>query len=373
MIVAALNAAMILTGWLLQGIRFAGEVPLAIVLFAVSSVVYSLLAVLILSRHPRYIIGWLFLIISFFSIPTMIPNAAQLTPESSIRSELVLVIISYLAELSWIIALILPLTLILQFFPDGRLPSRRWWPLPLVTVLGMLLVAAGQPAALGQSGNEEFLQLMDTLTTVFLLSASLGSLAAVVVRFLRSQDVERLQMKWLVYTAVAGILLMFLLLVFLDDDSLIITLYTTSLPTLLAVAVAIAILRYRLFDIDIIIRRTLQYAVITAILALVYFGLVVILQALFAAVGDIQSPIFIVISTLVIAGLFNPVRIRVQNTVDRRFYRQKYQSEQALAQFAVTARDEVDMDRLAAALLDIVEETMSPERASLTLFVKKKE
>jgi hypothetical protein len=122
-----------------------------------------------------------------------------------------------------------------------------------------------------------------------------------------------------------------------------------------------------MFDIDIIIRRTLQYAIVTGILALIYFGLVVILQGLFSAAGDQESPIFIVISTLVIAGLFNPLRIRIQNIIDRRFYRQKVHAEQALAQFTAAARDEVDLDKLSAALLEVVQETMQPDGVSLTL------
>jgi uncharacterized membrane protein YidH (DUF202 family) len=181
-------------------------------------------------------------------------------------------------------------------------------------------------------------------------------------------------MKWLFYTALIGLSLMLLSsqlssLLGIASDVISEKLFVI-LPSLLAIAIGIAILRYRLYDIDIIIRRTLQYAIVTGILAMVYFGLVVIFQGLFAAVGDFQSGIFIVISTLVIAGLFNPIRKRVQAAVDRRFYRQKYQAEQTLAQFAAVARDEVDLDKLMAALMDVVEETMQPERVSLWLFNK---
>jgi hypothetical protein len=129
----------------------------------------------------------------------------------------------------------------------------------------------------------------------------------------------------------------------------------------------IAILRYRLFAIDIIIRRTLQYAIMTGILALIYLGLVVSFQRLFSAVGNQESPIFIIISMLVIAGLFNPLRIRIQNSIDHRFYRRKYHAKQALAQFSAAARDEVDLDRLSAALMEVMQETMQPESVRLTL------
>ena len=367
--IAGLNFFLIVTAWLFLAGRIPDLFP-DFVPFVISSVVYSLLAMLILSRHPLHIIGWLFVVISFMAVQglflSLIEEGTQVDPD-----ELPAIFI-FLGELTWIIALFAPLTLVLQFFPDGQLPSRRWWPVPVVTVLAMLGLAAGF-ALSGVAQAKEFLKPLGVLESIFMVFAILGSLAAVVVRFLRSRGAERLQMKWLVYTAGVGIILMLLFSILLDEDNPFLGFFTMSLPILLAVTVAVAILRYRLYNIDIIIRRTLQYTIITAVLALIYFGLVVILQALFAAVGDIQSPIFIVLSTLVIAGLFNPVRIRVQNAVDRRFYRQKYRAEQALAQFAVAARDEVDLDRLAAVLLDVVEETMRPERASLTLFVKKKE
>jgi hypothetical protein len=136
---------------------------------------------------------------------------------------------------------------------------------------------------------------------------------------------------------------------------------------------AIAILRFRLFDIDVIIRRTLQFAILTGLLALTYFGGVVIIQGILSPLtGSSNSPLVTVITTLGIAALFNPLRIRVQDFIDRRFYRKKYNAEQALAQFAATARDEVDMDKLTSALLSVVEDTMQPEKVSLWLKKTKK-
>ncbi|GAH34212.1 unnamed protein product, partial [marine sediment metagenome] len=130
---------------------------------------------------------------------------------------------------------------------------------------------------------------------------------------------------------------------------------------------AFSILRYRLWDIDILIRRTLVYAVLTALLLILYFGSVVLLQQFFRALTGQDSPIVIVISTLVIAALFSPLRNRVQNIIDRRFYRRKFDAQQALAAFAATARDEVDLDHLQVELVSIVQETMQPEQVSLWL------
>jgi hypothetical protein len=199
----------------------------------------------------------------------------------------------------------------------------------------------------------------------------IGTLVAVVVRFARSQGIERLQMKWLVYVTISGISSLLLLDLLPSFGNQISDFIFVSLPILIAITISIAILRYRLFDIDIIIRRTLQYTILTAILAFIYFGLVVTFQGFFSAAGSQQSPIIIVISTLVIAGLFNPLRIRIQSYIDRRFYRNKYHAEQALAQFAAAARDEVDLDELTAALLEVVQETMQPNSISLLLISDK--
>jgi hypothetical protein len=132
--------------------------------------------------------------------------------------------------------------------------------------------------------------------------------------------------------------------------------------------IAFAILRYRLWDIDLIIRRTLQYTLLTALLALTYFGGVIILQTLLSPItGGADIPLVTVFTTLVLAALFNPLRRRVQDFIDHRFYRKKYDAEQALAQFASATRDQVDMDRLVAELLEAVEQTVQPERLHLWL------
>lgn len=221
-------------------------------------------------------------------------------------------------------------------------------------------------------GSEAFFESVVNLSLILVAIGIIGSLVSVVVRFYRSQGIERLQMKWLVYVAVLGVSSMLLITLFFGSGNPVSDFIFSSLPTVLAITVGIAILRHRLFDIDIIIRRTLQYAILTGVLALIYFGLVVTLQGVFSAVGNQQSPIFIVISTLIITGLFNPLRLRIQSTIDRRFCRKKYHAEQALAQFAVTARDEVDLDKLTAALLEVVQETVQPESVGFLLISDEK-
>jgi hypothetical protein len=137
---------------------------------------------------------------------------------------------------------------------------------------------------------------------------------------------------------------------------------------LVPVALVVAILRYRLWDIDLIIRRTLSYAVLSAVLALAYFGTVLLLESVFRALtGQGQNSLVVVLSTLAIAALFGPVRGRVQATIDKRFFRKKYDAARTLAGFAAGARDETDLERLSANLIEVVNETMQPASAGLWL------
>ncbi|MCB0239384.1 MAG: hypothetical protein KDH08_12225, partial [Anaerolineae bacterium] len=125
--------------------------------------------------------------------------------------------------------------------------------------------------------------------------------------------------------------------------------------------------RYRLWDIDVLVRKTLVYASLTVLLALVFFGVVTLMSSLFSAVSGQQSALAIVVSTLVIAALFNPLRRRLQEGIDRRFFRRKYDAQQVLARFALTARDETDLDALTAELVGVVQETMQPSHVSIWL------
>jgi hypothetical protein len=139
----------------------------------------------------------------------------------------------------------------------------------------------------------------------------------------------------------------------------------------ISVSLAVAILRYRLYDIDLVIRRTLVYSLLTVLLALVYFGSVTVFQGIFTALGGSQSTAATVISTLAIAALFTPLRRRLQDFIDRRFYRSKYDAEKALADFATAARSESEIEPLTTRLVGVVQESMQPESLRLWLIRKR--
>jgi hypothetical protein len=204
---------------------------------------------------------------------------------------------------------------------------------------------------------------------VLILLAVVPAAFSLVLRYRRASGTERQQIKWLALAAsLLGTTIVLDLLAFdvLLGDTLWTTLYT-AVDAGLYVAVGIAILRYRLYDIDVIINRTLAYGALTGVLVAVYLGSVVLLQTLFRALTGGESQLAVVASTLAIAALFNPLRRRIQAFVDRRFYRRKYDAGETLARFGSRLRDETDLDRLGDGLVGVVRETMQPAHASLWL------
>ena len=204
-----------------------------------------------------------------------------------------------------------------------------------------------------------------------LLILGLG-ITAVIKAYRRTDPVARAQVSWIAFGiafsiggTVVGYLLNFFGVISFWEAPLFASFFNWITGLTLPICVAIAILRYRLFDIHLIIRKTVQYGAVTAVLALVYFGTIILLQNLVGQATGEQSPIIIVLSTLLIAAMFNPLRQRIQNVVDRRFFRQKYDAAQVLSQFAQTARDEVEMEALQAELLRVIQETLQPESVAV--------
>ena len=276
----------------------------------------------------------------------------------------------------WLPSVTLTITFLFPLFPHRRLLSPRWRPVAWLaaglTVVAVVFFALapwdlldpGVPARnpFGIEGLRDLGVAVATPVFVIGIPTVLLSLTSLVLRFRRSRGEERQQLKWFVY---AGVLSVGAVLLPSAASSFLQLLVLPLLP----VAAGIAILRYRLYDIDIVINRTLVYGALTASLAAVYFGGVTATQAIFRALtGQEEQPqIAIVISTLVIAALFMPLRRRIHGFIDRRSYRSKYDARKTLEAFSAKLRDETDLDALNAALVGVVRETMQPAHVSLWL------
>ncbi len=253
-------------------------------------------------------------------------------------------------------------------FPDGRFVP-RWTRWVALSYIGVQVWRLFQPDRYQQ------------VAFIFVMPIFLCIILGQVYRYRRvSTQTQRQQTKWVVYGLVAGItpLLVYLLVSITNPEYnkpgalgmamwLLGNLLWSFTLVCLTVSVTLAILRSRLWDIDIIIRRTLLYGALTATLALIYFGCVAILQALFSKISNQQSTTINVLSTLAIAALFTPLRQRIQQDIDRRFYRKKYDAQKTLESFAARVRDEVELEQLTANLIDVVQDTMQPEQVSLWL------
>ncbi len=358
--------------------------------FAVASV-FAVLAALIITRQPRNTVGWLMMIPALL---IAVPQPAGLESQFSsppANPDVTLLIFAWLNNWSWL-ALIFPIMLIPLHFPTGAPPSPRWRAVDylaiIMIVIFMLAASFGMTFNPNVNGVNYSLpnpigfipeQVVGAVTgvpwVVGLLTLVGASVASLFVRYRHSGLVVRQQIKWLLL-ACLFFALVYAGTLFINTvtngspsptvqgwNNLFLVLSVLTIP----VAIAVAILRYRLYDIDVIVRKTLLYAILTALLALVYFGLVLLLQTIFGAVAGEQSPAIIVISTLVIAALFAPLRRRVQEVLDRRFFRKKYDAQQVLADFAQTAREETELEMLSGDLARVVQETMQPQGVSIWL------
>jgi len=353
------------------------------ILLVVLLLTFPTVGALVASRRPENSIGWIFcvagLVLAVGVLATAYAAYALSAGRGSLPGE------EYAAWLStWIgaPAALLAAAFLFLLFPDGRLPSRRWRPAAWMAAIGSPLSALGgalKPGPLDAHRSIDNPVAIDsTLGVVVEVLGLLGALAlnlsvlasgiALILRLRRARGVERQQLKWFVYAASlmgGGFAASFL---FSSDLANSIVWFLGILGFMvLPVATGIAILKYRLYDIDLLINRTLVYGPLTAMLVLVYLGGVVSLQYTFRVLTGQGSQIAIVASTLAIAALFTPLRKRVQTFVDRRFYRSKYDSRKTLEAFSTKLRDETDLDALNAELVGVVRETMQPAHVSMWL------
>ena len=356
---------------------------------------FPIVGALIASKRPRNPIGWICLVSGLFWMSFALGDASdayELARTGTVTSSVKL---DALTQADWVLPVGLLGIFMILLFPDGRLPSRRWRPFALFAGAVMVLVPVvfvfdpgpleGHPGVRNPFGLEglPWLEDVSVFGVLLLPLCILVSAASLVLRYRRSGTEVREQIKWLAFAAsFVGTAYLSLVVIgiffapglFSSRDQqpivyeLIANLFLMSyagIPT----AIGIAILKYRLYDIDIIINRALVYGPLTVSLAVVYFGGVVGTQAAFHAItGEEQQPqLAVVASTLAIAALFGPLRRRIQNVIDRSFYRRKYDAARILEAYGARLRDEVDLQTLGDDLLGVVRETVQPAHASLWL------
>ena len=356
---------------------------------------FPIVGALVALKRPRNPIGWMCLTAGLFWMLIALGDqftAYSLTTTGSPPGP---VMLDALTLFAWAPPVGLLGTFMVMLFPDGRLPSRRWRPLAWFAGAAILLASVAlelDPGPLPYRGGvrnplgiegHPWVQVVAVICILLLPLCIIASALSLISRYRRSNSEVRQQIKWLALAAsFVGVTYLSALIsgLFLAPDSLFtegkspawvsllfsaVLISYAGIPT----AIGIAILKYRLYDIDILINRTLVYGSLTATLAAFYFAGVAATQTTFRAItGQEQQPqLAVVISTLAIAALFGPLRRRIQTVIDRRFYRRKYDAARILATFSARLRDEVDLKSLRDDLLEVVRETVQPAHVSLWL------
>jgi hypothetical protein len=372
------------------------SVTLIDMLTSVPVLAFPLVGALIASRRPRNPIGWVCLAEGLLWAFLGMIESYGLYGLARPGSVPFPVAVYALGEWLWVPTVGLLAIYLVLLFPDGRLPSRRWRPFAWLSGAAIVLGGAGNGLAPGPIadfggvrnpyGLEGQLWVAGAANAVLVafLVCILASVASLVLRYRRSLGEGRQQIKWIAFAAsvvgfgfVSAMTSGLIVLAFAPESwggantppvwfDLLFSVVLLSFGGV-PIAVGIAVLRYRLYDIDILINRALVYGSLTFLLAATYFGGVVGLQYVFRVLSGQGSTLAVVASTLAIAALFNPLRRRVQGFVDRRFYRSKYDAKKTLEAFSEKLRDETDLQRLGEHLVRAIGEAMQPAHASLWL------
>jgi hypothetical protein len=375
--IGALSVATVLYLLVLQVIETGGAD--GSLLFMVST--YAVTGALIASRRPANPIGWLFLLSAAFgalgSVSDDYVRRAVVGEESTLG---VPALLRSLAGWGWVPLVVPVVAFVPMFFPDGRLLSARWRPMPVLGLIGTIAIAVAialspdeSSPSLGPNPYAIDAPWVGPLLVVgftVLISAILLAVASLILRMRRGTKIERQQLKIFFCAALlwpAAIVLQAVLGVqALTAAEPALELLDVLAIVAVPVAVAVAILRYRLYDIDVLIRRTLIYATLSVVLLVAYASAVALIQLALAPVTS-GNGLAVAISTLAVLALFQPLRRRIQEAVDRRFYRSRYDAARTLDHFAVRLRDEVDLEAVRTDLLGSVQQTMAPAHVSLWL------
>lgn len=351
---------------------------------AVIGLAAGILAWPIIRTHPRHLVGWLLLWIGFISAVQFAAHYyaiyGLLAAPGSVPAPNVG---SWLEGWLWVPTVGSAAALLPVVFPTGRPLTPRWRPViwlavvaQLVASLGYMLVPgplirvpAGGVNPIAPGGDPAFADALIAVGMIMFVGCLILAAASLVVRFRRSRGIERQQLKWLALAAAvaAAAFAVYAVLLATTGD-----VYNVLMPVVavsflgMIAAVAIAIVRHRLLDIDLLINRALVYAGVTVVLGAVYVAAVLVLQSLLTAFTE-QRGLVVAGSTLLVAALFTPVRRRMQRAVDRRFYRSRYDAARVIQQFAATLRDEVDLPHLTDELVEVVEHSMRPRRIRVWL------
>jgi hypothetical protein len=342
---------------------------------------FAIVGAIVASHRPSNPIGWIFCTMGLLvGFGTFAGGYAEFWGTSDFGPRSLGETAAWFASWWWTILIFIPTTFLLLLFPDGRLPSPRWRPVAWLAGLGIIGLVVGYALEAGPLGDfpqianpygvdNPIVDIGGVAAGVVAIGSMVASALSVIVRARSAGRVERQQIKWLAYGGAVVVVTIFLggvISIWSASTSIgIISLALLGVP----VCTGVAIVRYRLYDIDLIINRTLVYGSLTAILAGVYFGSVTATQALFRDLAGQQElpQLVVVVSTLLIAALFTPLRRRIQSFIDRRFYRAKYDARKILEAFSVRLRDETDLEALNEDLVEVVRETMQPAHVSLWL------
>jgi len=337
------------------------------------SLVFVATGALIALRQPRHPVGWCFLLLGLFG--DLFLGFANYALYGTLTNPGALPAVGFVVWIThWFWAIpsgVFPMMMLL--FPDGRPPTVRWWPVAWLGVGATLLfagtdalapyLAPGNPeSSYGAPVIPEPLMWASLVSAVTWAITLVAAVASLVVRFRRSRGAERQQLKW--FAGAAAVVVSFQLVGLAVPP--VISVLTNLSFALLPLSAAVAILRYRLYDIDVVIERTLVYGVVTATLGATYVATVVVLQGLLRPLTE-GSEIAVALSTLLVVALFHPIRRRAQDAIDRRFYRARYDAARTVDAFVVRLRDDVELDSVRADLLEVVNSTIHPAHASVWL------